>query len=280
MSYFPDKGLTAAIRVVARQVNSVILYDNGSSGASLEVLEQASAVPGISMIRGLSNEGVARALNEGLARLRTTGHEWALLLDQDTLIDPQFVSRLLAGHQSVPSSSRVGAVVPWFGGLPRAKESPEFVLTAITSGTLLRVDAFDVAGRFRNDFFIDYVDHEYCLRLAKCGFRVLCVPTVKMTHRLGKTTRHQMVLSFHATHHSALRRYYMTRNRLVTYRLYWSTYPAWVLNDSWQALKELAKILFVEAEKRAKLRAIFLGVRDACKGRMGICGDPVLTQAA
>lgn len=44
----------------------------------------------------------------------------------------------------------------------------------ITSGALCRTSIFDEVGYFLNEYFIDYVDNEFCLRLLISGYRV-CV---------------------------------------------------------------------------------------------------------
>jgi GT2 family glycosyltransferase len=43
----------------------------------------------------------------------------------------------------------------------------------MSSGNLLNLAAFKQVGAYNESFFIDYVDHEYCLRLKKKRFSIL-----------------------------------------------------------------------------------------------------------
>lgn len=41
-----------------------------------------------------------------------------------------------------------------------------------------------------NDLFIDSVNHEYCLRLQKNGYKVIQLNTAIFEHNLGNRTEH------------------------------------------------------------------------------------------
>src|SRR4030095_5315976 len=58
--------------------------------------------------------------------------------------------------------------------------------TVITSGTLLSLNAYDAIGRFRDDFFIDGIDHEYCLRARAKRYRILLMLAPLLVHSIGE----------------------------------------------------------------------------------------------
>jgi rhamnosyltransferase len=66
-----------------------------------------------------------------------------------------------------------------------------------------------------------------------------------------------------------LRRYYITRNRLLVWQQYWRFEPAWVLRDMRRFLSESAGIVFFEKDTAAKVRMTLRGIRDALQGVRG-----------
>jgi rhamnosyltransferase len=140
----------------------------------------------------------------------------------------------------------------------------------ITSGSLLNLAAWQQLGPFREDFFIDEVDHEYAIRLRRNGWQVKLTRRVLMDHAMGSPCRHRLggwhpVLS----HHSALRRYYMVRNRVLLAREHLGFDPRFVCSQLGRSLRESATVLLFEPEKVAKLRAMSRGLVDGIRGRSG-----------
>ena len=130
----------------------------------------------------------------------------------------------------------------------------EDALFAIASGSLLRAAALQSLGGMREDFFIDYVDVEFGLRLRAAGCKILIVPGAVLEHRLGDPTRHTLAgRAFKATNHSAARRFTIFRNRARLWRSYLAGRPGWVLADMAAAAADVLRILGFESEKRGKL---------------------------
>ena len=78
---------------------------------------------------------------------------------------------------------------------------------------------FSAAGPFRSDFFIAFIDHEYCLRLRKLGYKVIIANVPLMVHALGAPTtpsfdnrvgKFTLVL----TNRYPLRRYYLNNAQI------------------------------------------------------------------
>ena len=144
------------------------------------------------------------------------------------------------------------------------------IVSTMTSGNLVKAGALAKTGLFKEDLFIDYVDHEFCLRCRKKGLVVLESRTVILNHNLGETEKYtRLGLTFHATNHSPLRRYYNARNRFVVYRRYLFSETRWILGDMLGFLKEVSKIILVERDKGKKLSAIGQGLWHGVIGKMG-----------
>jgi rhamnosyltransferase len=96
------------------------------------------------------------------------------------------------------------------------------------------------------------------------------VPDVLLEHRLGslRAAKFLWIRGF-VTNHSALRRYYISRNRIVLWRRYAAQRPEWVWNDIRDYFRELLLIMVCEQKRWAKLRLTACGWRDGICGRMG-----------
>lgn len=225
-----------------------------------------------------TNLGVATALNQGLQQAVVGKYRWMLTLDQDTEWHPDMVQTLLEAAASAPSETHI------IGGNyydPRRKRftapvdgQAELIptKTVITSGSLVDpAFVWDIGG-YRDDYFIDQVDHEVCLRARKRGAGVAVTRRPVMTHTVGGADG--IRIPFTTTTlpgHSALRKYYIARNSIVTLMGYWRHEPVWCSKRFAKMLLGVAGVVAGEHDKLTKLRAFWAGWRDAIAGRMGPC---------
>ena len=97
-----------------------------------------------------------------------------------------------------------------------SKKSIVDATTVMTSGNILYLASCLKVGGFIEKYLIDYVDHEYCLRLRKNGFSVKVMMNCILIHKLGNTEAKQILfhkISF--TNHNYIRRYFITRNSFL-----------------------------------------------------------------
>jgi rhamnosyltransferase len=140
----------------------------------------------------------------------------------------------------------------------------------ITSGTLYPVSAWESLGGFREDYFVDYVDIEYCLRARARGFDVVQSTGPCLIHRIGHPApRRALGRLMTPTNHDASRRYYITRNRISVWRGYVRSDRRYVLHDMRQFAREGMMVLLAESDRVAKTWAILRGIRDGVRGRLG-----------
>lgn len=138
----------------------------------------------------------------------------------------------------------------------------------------MRLDAAIAVGGFDERLFIDYVDHDFCLKLRRRGFRVLQATAAQLLHSLGSMDRRLLLVKrINVTHHVAVRRYYISRNRLVLWQRYRRQEPVWVLRDVRRFFSEAVYMLLFEREVSKKLRMMARGIRDALNGRLGPCAS-------
>ncbi|WP_298439769.1 glycosyltransferase family 2 protein [Geobacter sp.] len=265
--YNPPGDLLARIASFGRQVDLVVAIDNSDEPSG--ELHEALGARGVAIVANRSNVGVATALNQGADWATECGCSFLLTMDQDSTAAPDMVGKMLECLSGL-TREEVGLISPFH--VTRASKPPaggepcSEVMTPMTSGCLLSLAAYRAVGPFRDDFFIDFVDNEYCLRLRRHGFRVLRANQAHLVHNVGDIRKYG---PFIATNHSPLRRYYKTRNRFAVFTEYLRDFPSHCLFDLVRLAKEIASIILFEEEKGAKLRMMWRGWRDFRQGRFG-----------
>jgi len=281
VTYHPDAEFAATVSCISEQVGAIVIVDNGSAPAELAMLREIAVDPAVALVLNSENLGLARALNMGIQRASALGYRWTLLLDQDSRIERDMVKTLIAVHKSFPDKERLAIIGSGFRERHRrSRKAAKFescgeqwdeVDTVITSGSLLSLEAYSKIGPFREDFFIDCVDIEYCARARANGYRALKTRRPLMSHSIGRPTQHRLLwMKKWTSNHSADRRYYMARNHTVMvresgrYRL-----GSWALMSLLSSLTAVKRITLYEQSKGSKLAAVFQGWRDGIRGNMG-----------
>lgn len=269
--YNPTPQMLENIESYRDQVDRVIAVDN-SDGPDTDLIARLEAMPGVERLGMSGNRGIAAALNAGCRRALELGATWALTMDQDSTATPGMVETML-GCMDLCWNRPVGiiAATPAQVGAPEPDEEPgcEETTLAMTSGNLLALGAFSSAGPFLDELFIDRVDNEYCLRLRARGYVLIRCRDAILVHRLGEITHHRFPIPAYVSHHSPVRRYYITRNSLWVARRYRSSFPDYYRLERRAFLKETLKIVLYERQKLTKLRMSFRGWRDANRNRLG-----------
>jgi rhamnosyltransferase len=280
ITYDPDAQLPMRLAAIRRQLAAFVIVDNGSGETSRAMLRALGADAALEVIFEAENRGVATALNIGLARAAARGFAWALLLDQDSRIDEDLVAGLLAVYRAYPERERlavVGAGFRDFRGEPDATEhgarpdSWEELDYVITSGSLLSLAVFAIVGPFRDEFFIDYVDTEYCWRARARGYRVIKTRKHLMSHTIGRPSRHRLLWTHKwTTNHPPDRRYYIVRNfTILTREQARGGAGAWWFKSLGLLFKLAKRVLLYEDRRREKLFALAQGWYHGIRGIAG-----------
>lgn len=275
VTYEPGPELIDNLAALRPEVGLLIVVDNGSSPASVEMIRAAVAQTGSELIENGMNLGVATALNRGIERALQAGAEWLFLFDQDSRVMPQFVRSMLEAYAASPWGERLKMLVPQYkdsenGDILPAMRAEEGIAVAWTSGSLLRADTVREFGMFRDELFIDEVDHEYSLRLRRAGMVLDETADATLLHAIGAPTTHSVQKkNFRVTNYSPARRYYQERNKIWLARHYGRRFPGFVLSRLRTSLADMWKIVVFEEDKWRKIRYSLRGVRDGLRGRMG-----------
>lgn len=277
VTFNPDADFSKHLSQVLSQFPFAIIVDNASQSSAVEMLRCLANNPRVILEVNPSNLGIARALNQGVEIALLKQFSWVVTFDQDTCIGDDFFETIFKIYEITR-----GTQVMIGGNYWNTSTQRDFVpntaserlfrerKTLITSGTLMPLSLFDKIGMFREDYFIDSVDHEFSLRARASGYRMLITCRPLMKHSIGSSSsrisRSRLLLSFH---HSAKRKYFIARNTVFTAKSYFLQEPAWCLRQAWRLLSDLASIVLLEENKQKKIVAFMVGISHGIKGKMG-----------
>jgi len=278
--YHPDQTAIDNIGSYLEEVSLLLAMDNSETPKKdfVELLHKACGEKLI--YKHLpENPGLAVALNMAACEAMKRRHSWLLTMDQDSRADKGMVE-IMCRYIEHQGNGRIGIVSPFIrhSNDPAILPSPEPVeepLMVMTSGNLLNLEAFREVGSFREELFLDYVDYEYCLRLRRAGYRIVQVNSAVLQHQLGNMRRHRLLWKRpFVTHHSVLRRYYITRNRFFVNKIYGEDFPEFSRHEVKAFWQELLLILLFERDRVQKLIAV---IRGFCDYHRGILGKTYMT---
>jgi len=296
ISYNNERELRTLIPALLAQsypLKEIVVVDNASSDATIRILNEEFSQ--ITLLANSSNLGVGKGYARGMEYAYENKYDWIWLLDGDGLAQVAALEELIKAFNclkdiypkigilaSSPVNHSTGVRYEgmlWhdrFVKVPKklaSYQEPFLVDTMISSGSLIHRKVIKDVGLPRADFFIDFVDHEYNLRLRKEGYQIVYVPRSIIYHELGNAVMIRSITHLgreaQSSIHPPWRMYYMTRNELYTYvHISWSPKAF-----SFLAMKAAKQILSVmihnEGDRVARLKYIALGLRDGLKGRLG-----------
>lgn len=261
----------------------VVLLDNASSDGTVEAVNKA--FPWVKIIHLQENRGYAGNNNIGVQAALELEADWVFVLNEDTIVAPDCLNRLMCVAESDPKIGIVGplvyhhsepTVIQTAGGwLGRSWESkhygqdeedcgqyrePRDVEWISGCGIVVRRDVIEEVGAIDERFFYYWEETEWCLRARRAAWRILNVPQAKIWHKgVQRNHRPQPTVT-----------YYNTRNRLLTLSKMdaplkvWTgvwlqlvrTWASWTIRRRWRHMRD-------------HRTAMVLGAYDFLRGRLG-----------
>lgn len=258
----------------------IILVDNTDT----PYLSNQQQPAGCQLITLGKNTGIAHAQNVGIATAMADGADVIVFIDQDSMIEPGFlgtlVSELKVGtpdvvsplHLDASSHAELPSVRVNRYGLPKAVHrgdslAPYPVDIVISSGTAATREVFLLAGMLDEDFFIDFVDTEWCLRCRSKQIPIRTVPSAVMLQRIGSKSVNLGIAT--VLIHSPARCYYQLRN---CFHLFHKQHipTLFALREMFSVFFNRALLLLIARDKFAYTKAYLCALRDGMRGVTGI----------
>ena len=286
----PDDRFSKLLLSVIGQVDKIWIIDNQPNSVSCSFLkdEQIHQRNNITLLENNKNVGLATAQNQGIKLALADGVDWVLLLDQDSILDKDFVKNMLNTAREYKNKEELGFLTPrhefddgrpsvptYSKGLflkPRryhmsSAEIDDTLLFGMASGSFIPRHTLEDVGLMREELWIDYIDYEFSFRVRKRGYRILGVGGARLNHRLGITNYLKILgKEFPYQVHPAFRRYTIYRNRVTVIKEYAALFPDFLLFEILSIAKDLFKLVLLEDQKFNKLRSIFIGVIHGMTG--------------
>ncbi len=264
--------------------HSVLVVDNGSTDDSAR--EIARAFPDIELIATGSNLGYAEGNNVGLRHALKASPDAILILNNDTVVEPDLLSAFLKRDFPIQGGSLLQMSNPekldHIGGMWNSKTG-RFDLVAFYAlaaewkdpfnldylcgcALFVKTEVFRNVGLFDPRFFLLWEECDWCYRAASKGYSSSFCPEAKIHHRVSAS------FSGGAPHTG----YYWWRNRLLWIdlhcsaserrRLFRMMFPE-IFQAFLKYVRRTAKYWFTKASpdnimQQKYLRAMLAGVRD------------------
>ena len=209
----------------------VVVIDNGSKGNDAEIIRKKFG-NFVCVIQEEKNLGFAGGSNVGIRWALCSGAKYVLLLNNDTVVDPNFLTELVNISQN---DTQIGIVGPkiyyyeqpnriysaggrvnfWTGNAPRIGireiddgrfDNIEEVDYVCGCALLIKEKTIKTIGLLSEIYFAYYEETEWCQKARKAGFKVVYVPKARIWHKSHYTKTSSA---------NALTIYYMTRNRFL-----------------------------------------------------------------
>lgn len=273
-----------SVRSLEGEAPHILVIDNQSTDGTVDRLRRE--FNGLDILVNPSNLGYAGGNNAGLARAFSKGADYALILNNDVLVEPSllntlldeaekndraaFVAPLVLYADTRDTINAIGTSMDWFKLRPRIglcgksrALAPARTLTPeiiVGCAWLVPKRTVDRIGLLDERFFLIHEDADWCMRARRAGLLCRVVTDAVVYHKNSRTL----------SKHALLTHYYSTRNIL-----YLAAKHAGPMNKA-SALAGLlifilqnALFLLSGGPKAARARSFFAGVVDWASGRMG-----------
>ena len=283
MLYNPTKDINDNINSYINGIDKLYVVDNSSIDNKSLLNKNKKIV----YIPNFENLGIATALNIGAKRAIEDGYDFLLTMDQDSCFNDNDIIKMIDMIEKYPEDKEIenqfGSNISQIGlfsplhvvnndfnimGEPHSKyDSP---LNVMTSGNIINLKIYQEMNGFKDDFFIDCVDFEYCMHLKKKCYNIIRNNSIILNHKLGNYITKKVFKKKYSTfEHNHIRRYYIVRNRHYLCDMYWNDFNEYCRLEKKCTLKELKLVWLCEKNKIKKTYYMLKGFIDYKRGKKG-----------
>jgi hypothetical protein len=263
----------------------IVVVDNGSTDESAATIR--AAYPEMTIIETGINLGYAAGNNVGFDYVRRrTDIDAILLLNNDTIAEPEMLARLVAEHEAMVGNAVIGpevryadepriiwcagGTIDWRRGYTtnigvdteasNRPGTPEDVPFIVGCAMLIPIEALRTVGGFDPRYFMYWEEVDWCVRAQRAGYRMRIAPSAVLYHKVPR----------HAAGPTPRVLYYLTRNRLLFLRTHvpWYRQPLAISWTLWGLVRTGLDLLQRRDWRREQ--ALLRGIADAARGKTGI----------
>lgn len=184
------------LQQLAGHVLQIYIYANSSK---LDLERLAAEHHNVSILGTGENVGLSSALNMMAIAAQDAGSQAIILLDQDTIINEEYVASLPEVYDLLMAELGVAAFFPQLDPPAGYKKHRVFIDSQVTlhEVTYLTVPFAPLSGGmyklsvlskipFSEYLFVDLVDVYWGLTVQKAGHQLLIAPNVRLVHTIGR----------------------------------------------------------------------------------------------
>jgi GT2 family glycosyltransferase len=266
----------------------IIIVDNNSADDSIERLRLHC--PDATLIVNASNRGFAEGNNTGIREALARRATYILLLNNDTVIDPDALRVLTLTMKDQRQPGIAGAKIYyfdrpltlWFAGgyfnphstfgghygfdeEDRGQYDTPRTCDYITGCCLLfRADLVHRIGLLERSYFAYMEDAEFCIRARRAGYPILYQPAAKIYHKVSRTSSWD----------SPTYIYFVLRNKIIFLRrnaalIQWLPHLPHLV---YFYIRQFVRLIFKWRDLPGA-RAAWLGLRDGLRNTTGTYGE-------
>lgn len=192
---------------------NILVIDNNSTDDSAEILNQDRE--SYIFIRNHQNLGFSGGNNLGITHALNSEADYILLLNNDTIVQEDFLDRLVETSLSVKNRGIIGGKIYyyddperiWYAGgslncfLGRTKhigknkiDTGKYDKTrevGFITGCLMLIprEVIENVGMMDEKYFLYFEDADWCYRIRKAGYRLIYSPLARIYHKESATTQ-------------------------------------------------------------------------------------------
>ncbi len=254
----------------------MVVVDNHSADGSPQAISER--FPDVEQILNDENLGSTAAYNVGFRRALEANAQFAMLINNDTSIDPDALDLLVEACQP----KDVGLTGPlifyfaapdkiWSAGSMRSRLNLDLTdnhgrndtFTDVTErdfltccAMLFKREVLEEVGLMDEDYFFYQEELDYCYVVREAGYRILLVPDAKVWHKVSLTS---------GGSGSPVERYWMAKNSVLYYRKH-AAWWQWFFIIPWRAGSAIKTTFRLASQAKWKsIRSYWVGLLDGMK---------------
>lgn len=184
--YNPTDGEISNLKHNLGKTELSIIIDN-SKQSNYELVKNCGK--NVKYFNFKSNIGLCKALNYGIQELLKDGCEWAFVLDADSVIDNNILNvyKDYISNNNVENVAVLAPVHIFERSKSKAYSGNKVVKRSMTSGWFININIFEKNLGFYEPLFVDGLDHDYCYRVRKKGYKVIECGEAIINHHPGNS---------------------------------------------------------------------------------------------